>query len=576
MPVCFKTTASMTLLLTLTACQSLPTKEKSSPQVQSIFAPSSASDPLNVRAEADYHFIQGDVLSREGKPARAIEHFEKVAKLDPQSAAVFLRLSSEYQKVHKIDQALLSAEKAVEKDPKNVEAHFTLGGLYSTEKAYDKAIAQYNIVLRLQPKNSDAALNVGSLYAIQKDYKKAEQTFNSLLKDPSFELPHLAHYYTALMRLEQKAPRYEMIAENDFKKSLKAKPDFDDALLSLADLYMHQKNPAKAMALCLEFQKKEKFNAKVSDFIAQTYIENNDMEKAYEQLDYIASHSESGQDAEMKMALILIKSKRYTQATEKLNDILAKSPSSDSARYYLAAVQEESGDAASAIREYTQIPSSSEHYPEAMEHAAFLLKKQGKINQALALTAKALKTNADAQTYIIHASLLEGKADHVGAAKTLEEGLSKFSKNAELRFQHAITLDRLGKKDAMIAQMKKVLEIAPDHVQSLSYLAFTLAERNQDLTTAEKLARQASALAPQDGYVLDTLGWVLYKQKNYSESVEVLEKAHQYQPLASIIAEHLADAYLMHSQTDKAKAMYNKAAGLTTDVTRANKIRSKL
>jgi tetratricopeptide (TPR) repeat protein len=566
----------MTLLLTLTACGSMPTKEKSSKQVQSILAPSSVSDPLNVRAEADYHFIQGDVLSREGKSMKAIEHFEKVVKLDPTSAALYLRLSTEYQKVNKNKEAILNAEKAIEKDAKNVAAHFALGGLLSAEKSYDKAIEQYNIVLRVQPKNSDAALNVGSLYAIQKDYKKAELYFNSLLKDPNFELPHLVHYYIGLMKLDQKAPQYEMAAETAFKKSLKVKPDHEDALLSLANLYLYQKNPGKAVALCQEYQKKEQFSAKVADLIAQTYIDNGEFDKAYEQLDYTAAHSENTLDAEMKMALILIKSKRYSQATEKLGEILTKNPQADQARYYLAAVHEESGDKKNAIREYMLIPQSSEHYPEAMAHAAFLLKGLGKINQALNLTTQGLKTKADPQLYIMHASLLEAKADYTAATRILEEGLSKYSKNTELRFQHAIMLDRLGKKDAMMAQMKKVLEIAPDHVQSLSYLAFSLAERNQNLSDAEKMARQASELAPQDGYVLDTLGWVLYKQKNYSESVKVLEKAHEYQPLASIIAEHLADAYLMHSQTDKAKAMYNKAAGLTTDMTRANKIRSKL
>jgi Tfp pilus assembly protein PilF len=72
------------------------------------------------------------------------------------------------------------------------------------------------------------------------------------------------------------------------------------------------------------------------------------------------------------------------------------------------------------------------------------------------------------------------------------------------------------------------LAIEPDHVQSLSYLAFSMAELNQTLPEAEKLARHASELAPKDGYVLDTLGWVLYKQKKFSESIKVLEKAHQY------------------------------------------------
>jgi tetratricopeptide (TPR) repeat protein len=259
-----------------------------------------------------------------------------------------------------------------------------------------------------------------------------------------------------------------------------------------------------------------------------------------------------------------------------LNDILAKFPKADAARYYLAGVQEESGNVENAINNYLLVPETSQHFSESIVHAAYLLKGQGKINQALAVTAKGLTPKADSQLYIMRAQLLNAKSDYLGAARLLEEGLTKFSKNTEMLFQHAIMLDRLGKKEAMIDQMRKVLEIAPDHVQSMSYLAFSLAELNQHLADAENLARRALELAPQDGYVMDTLGWVLFKQKKFSESITVLEKALQQQSNASVIAEHLADAYSMHSQTEKAKEMYKKAVSLTTDEVRANKIRNKL
>jgi Tfp pilus assembly protein PilF len=128
----------------------------------------------------------------------------------------------------------------------------------------------------------------------------------------------------------------------------------------------------------------------------------------------------------------------------------------------------------------------------------------------------------------------------------------------------------------MIAQMKKVLEIEPDHVESMSYLAFSFAELNQHLAEAEKLARRALELQPTDAYVLDTLGWVLYKQNKFAESIQVLEKAYAYQSSASIIAEHLADAYVMQSRGEEAKGMYTKAIDLAANEARAIQIRSKL
>lgn len=495
-----KTTVGIALLLTLSACASSATKEKT-PSLTSI-------TPLDGRAEADYQFIMGDLLSREGKSAKAAEHFEKVAALDP-AAAVYVRLSAEYQKIDKLEEAIVNAQKALEKDPKNLTA----------------------------------MLYLGSLYANTNDLKKAEQYFNALLNNPNYETPYLVHYYMGVMYSDQKGTQYATATENAFKKALKLKPNFEDALIGLANLYLKQNHSAKALALCSDYQTRQGYSRNVADMIAQINIDKGDLDKAYGQLDYISGKSEGSLDAEMKMALILIKSKRIQPAIAKLNEIIAKYPDADSARYYLAAVYEQNGSADNAIREYMLVPPSSAHSSEAIAHAAYLLKEQGKINQALALTTQELKIKSDPQVYMMHASLLDAKSDYLGAAKSLEEALKKYSQNTEILFQHAIMLDRLGKKEAMIAQMKKVLEIAPDHVQSMSYLAFTMAEQNQNLAEAERLARHASELAPQDGYVLDTLGWVLFKQKKFTESIKVLEKAYAYQPSADIIAKHLADAY---------------------------------
>lgn len=572
-----KTIASMTLLLILTACGSLPAKKTPiNHRVQNLVIPSSVSDPLNIRTEADYNFILGEVYSREGTSARAIELFEKVLAMDQNSPTVHMLLSAEYLKIDKMTEAIFHAKQAVHKDPKNIEMHLFLGGLYSEEKLYDKAISQYNIVLRLQPKNDEAPIYIGSLYVDKKDYKKAEQYFKSLLKNPNYETPHMAHYYLGLTHLAQEGAKHSLAAESAFKNSLKLKPDFEDAVISLANLYLQQSHRSKALSLCLEFQKQSPFNRNVADIIAQTYIKSGEFDKAYEQLEFIADN-EASLEVQMKMALILIEQKRFDLAASKLKELVTKSPTSDTARYYLAAVYEETGAVENAIHEYMLVSPSSEHFSEAIVHAAHLLKGLGKLNQALDITKKGLKTKADQpQVYTMYASLLDAKSDYLEAARVLEEGLTKFSQNTGLLFQHALMLERLGKKDVMVSQMKKILTIEPNHVQSMNYLAFTLAELNQHLPEAERLARRALELEPTDGYVLDTLGWVLFKQKKFSESVQVLEKAYGYQSSASIIAEHLADAYSMRSMTEEAKAMYNKAVDLATDETRASQIRSKL
>lgn len=560
------TAGSLALMMTLTACATSPSKQQntlaSSPK--NIFSPV-ASDSLSERMQADSLFIEGDVYSREGKTKRAIELFEKVAVLDPSSPYVHIRLAAEYFKMNKNAAAIKNAEKAIQKEPTNIEAHLLLGGLHSADKDYERAISQYRKVLELQPRDTEAALYLGSLYTELKDYKKAVLYFQSLLQNPEYKSPHLAHYNLGLMYANQSGEKYQVQAQNQFKKALTLNPGHTDSVMSLARVYLDQRRHSKALSLCLDFQE-QRFSSRVANFIAQIYMENGDSTKALEQYELIAENSEPTLEIQMKIALILIEQKSFHLAAVKLKDILEQNKSADGARYYLAAVQEQNGELKEALRNYMLVSAKSEHFSQAVVHGAYLLKGMGKINQALDITTKGLSAKADKpQVYVMHASLLEAKADHRGAASILEEGLSKYSKNVELLFQHALVMEQLGKKTEMMKQMKKLLEIEPDHVQSLSYLAFSMAEMNQYLFEAEKMARRAVELQSTDAYVLDTLGWVLFKQNKFSDAIKILEKAHALQPDVSIIAEHLAEAYAKLAMTEKAKAMYKVAAGLTKD-----------
>lgn len=558
------TTGSLALVMTLTACQSLPTKEKTATpqQALNIFTPST-SDSLSDRMKADSLFIEGDVYAREGKTARAIEIFEKVALLDTTSPYIHIRLAAEYFKLNQDTKAISHAEKALQKDPKNVEAFLLLGGLYSADKKYDLAIAQYNKALELQPGDVEAPLYLGSIYTELKDYKKAEQFFKMLLKNPDYKTPHLVHYNMGLMHASQSGARAQAAAEVQFKKALSLRPWHTDSVLSLATIYLEQKNPDKALSLALDFQEHQHFSSSVADLIAEIYVKKGQSEKALEQFEFISENSNPTLESQMKMTLLLIEQKQFARAAAKLKAIVAKYPSADGARYYLAAVQEQNGDLDSAIRNYMAVSAKSEHFSQAVVHAAYLLKGMGKINQALVVTEKGLKTNADKpQVYTMHASLLGAKADYLGAARTLEQGLTKHSQNVELLFQYALAMDRLGKKEEMMAQMRKVLDVEPDHVESLSYLAFSMAELNRHLPEAEKMARRALELQPKDAYVMDTLGWVLFKQNKISDSIKILEQAYQAQSTDSVIAEHLALAYAKHDLTEKAQVMHQIAAAL--------------
>ncbi len=582
------------LVLTLSACASFQSESDKAVYHDSAFNdlnrapasltpptpssdPSSSLDPVYLRTQADYYFSLGETYSLNSDHKKSIESFKMTLSYDPNSPTVNMRLAAEYLKVGMFSEAVSQAEEAVKKDANNVDAHLLLGGLYSSLKFYPKALEQYQDVLKLSPKNTDAPLYIGAVYSEQKQYDKAVKYFESLLKNSEYSSPYLAHYYIGRVRSEQSEKKYQQAAEDAYKASVKEKPDFAESVLALGALYTKRDKEKAAVALYKNFQKDYGPNNKIAEVLAQAYIEQESYDLAYEQLEYIEASSDEALNVKMKMALILIEQKKYEKATAKLEEILKDVPESDKIRFYLAAVYEESNQFEKAYEQYRKILPPSQFYAEATVHSAYILKNKKQTNEAIVLMEAAIKERNDLpQLYAMYASLLDDKGDYKKAVDVLGGAVEKFADNAQLRFYFGTMNDRLGHKDIVVSEMQKVLEIDPNHVQGMNYLAFTWAEQGVHLSDAEKLARRAMTLEPQDGYVLDTLGWILYKQGKLGESVKMLEAAFKYQSTVSIIAEHLGDAYYKQSLVEKAKKMYKRAVDLETDNQKVHEIKEKI
>ncbi len=536
----------------------------------------STIDPLYMRTQADYHYSVGEALSMEGHRQKAIEAFKMTLLYDAESSAVRLRLAAEYLKAGMVTEAVEQANEVAKKDGKNIEAHMLLGGLYSTMKLYPKATEQYETVLKLDPNNNEAPLYLGAVYSEQKLYDKAVRYFESLAKKPDYPNVHLIYYYMGRVRLDQPEVKFQKAAEQAFKKSLEAKPGFADAAIALSALYSREKKEKESTDLLVRFQKNQGPNTRVAEILAQFYMEAGKYDEAYEQLEYLEG-ADDALNVKLKMALILIEKKIYDKATTKLEEILKEAPESDKIRFYLGAVYEETKFEEKAIVQYRKIPSGSRFYSDAVTHAAFLLKNRNKIDEGIKILEKAIADKkGQPQVYSMYASLLEERGELTKALSVMQNAVKTFPEEAQVHFYYGTLQDKTGEKDDVVATMQKVLELNPNHIQGLNYLAYTWAEKGENMDQAEALARRALKLEPKDGYVMDTLGWILFKEGQLDESIKILEGAYKSQPAVGIIAEHLGDVYYKKTLTDRALKMYNKALNLETDPKRIEELRQKI
>ena len=162
------------------------------------------------------------------------------------------------------------------------------------------------------------------------------------------------------------------------------------------------------------------------------------------------------------------------------------------------------------------------------------------------------------------------------AIKIYENIIREYGDNNRILFMYASSLNKVGKWNKARNILMKILKKNPEDTYTLNYLAYSLALKNQELKLAQDFIKKALSLDPNNGFFLDTLGWVQYKRKDFISSVFYLEQSVIILPKSSEVMDHLGDCYLMLGRTTEAIYEWKKALKYETDFTTISLIKAKL
>jgi tetratricopeptide (TPR) repeat protein len=580
----------MALLLSLTtACGTLtsrgnfkdsvlsnlnPAPETMSPPT---FSPDGTVDATYLQNRADYHFTMGEAKSLEYKHDRAVEEFKLALLYDPDSVYVRKRLAEEFVKLGLHTEALEQAEVVVAKAPADEDGRLLLARLYTSLRMYDEALKQYLFVTDKNPDNREAPVFIGAILAEQQKYDEAVAHYERFIANPR-HVEVRANFYLYIGQIQsERGAEFADKAEAAFSEALRLKPEDAEIVTALAKVLHERGKDQKAIRLLESYQDKFGPERRVANSLSRAYLEAEEYEKAYRQLEYLEGFDQRNLNIKFRLALLLIEMKKFKSAVERLEEILSTSPELDKIRFYLGAVYEELDDHDQAIKHFSLISAASAYHTEAIVHVAHLHKQKGNYGQAIEIIKGAIEKRPDTpQFYAFYASLLDEKRDYDAAVDMLTSAVKRFPSNTQLRFFLGSMHDRRGEVEKTIENMKLVIEQDQSHVQALNYLAYTYADNNRNLPEALQLSLRALELQPDDGYILDTVGWVHYKKGQYAQALKYLEAAFQAKSDEAIIAEHLGDVYYRLQMNEKAKSMYRRAIAVEKDVDKAQKIREKL
>jgi tetratricopeptide (TPR) repeat protein len=173
-------------------------------------------------------------------------------------------------------------------------------------------------------------------------------------------------------------------------------------------------------------------------------------------------------------------------------------------------------------------------------------------------------------------SLYRKAKEYPKAIQAMEQVIVLDPKNDQAYFQLGALYDENKNKEKSIANMKRAIELNSQNAPALNYLGYTWAEMGVQLDEAEALIQRALKIEPNDGFYIDSLGWVYYQKGDYPKAVEHLERAVEITVDDPTIMEHLGDAYEKAGRPDRAIARYREALKKTTESDQVKRIREKV
>ncbi|MDP3585419.1 MAG: tetratricopeptide repeat protein [Thiobacillus sp.] len=268
------------------------------------------------------------------------------------------------------------------------------------------------------------------------------------------------------------------------------------------------------------------------------------------------------QNAEISLAagLLSFQMGDHAAARDLLTRTLEFSPrDADIVQYYLGQVAEQMKQPEAALAHYDEVQSGNYLVPARARQAA-LLARVGRSDEARALLAATRGENDAQNVRLIQAQaelLRESKASEA-VYEMLSEGLKRYPDSAELLYDRAMAAEKLDKLDVLEADLRRVIVLRPDDAQAYNALGYTLADRTDRLAEAIVLLDKALALAPEDPFILDSVGWAQYRSGNLARAQEYLERAYKVRPDPEIAA-HLGEVLWARGQRDEAGKLWQSS-----------------
>lgn len=631
-------------------------KQATAPASSNAASPTNTEPRKPNKADAYYHYSMAHIYEelatmygRTEYATKAIDEYRAAIENDPNSAYLNAGLAELYAKTGRIRDAVVEAQEILSKNPNNVDARKLLGRIYlrslgdtqtgaQSQEMLKRAIEQYEAIVRLEPNVVDNHLLLGRLYRLNNDTAKAEGEFKSAVKlDPTSEdaVTTLAYLYNekgdgkkaaeilnGVPAKDRSSKLYSALGftyeqEKDYKKAIDAykeavSQDSDnlDAMRGLAQNLMNDGQIEPALTQYKQIVDADPQDPQSYMRIAEIYRRTGRFGPAMDALKKAQLYVQDSLEVPYNMAVIYQSEGKYDEAEKILTDLVQKTEKTNGT--YTSGEQNNrsvflerlgglyrdtnrtqqavdtfkkmltlGGD--NAVRGYQEIVETyrdAKQWKDATATAQEAVQKfpnerslkltlaaqladTGQADQAIKETKSLLNgSGEDREVYLNLGNMYMRQKRWQEAEEALNKALALSTKPEEkdyVNFVMASAAERQKKYDEAEIQFKKLLANDPNNGMVLNYLGYMLADRGVRLDEALGYLKRAVQLDPQNGAYLDSIGWAYFKKGDYVLAEENLRRATERIGTDPTVQDHLGEVYARTGRLKLAAVAWERA-----------------
>jgi tetratricopeptide (TPR) repeat protein len=517
--------------------------------------------------------------------------------LSAYTMGVFLLESGRPQKaIPHLERAWQSSGNDEQIGNKLCEAYFRAGDLRSCGRTID-------VLLELNEQNDVALLFKARISYFRGEEEKALEYLDKLrsFSEPSFEVERLVariqlelgRYedamasYKKAIRIDSSYPvvhyRYGLLlrrsdrreeAEQAFKDAIELQPLFSEAVIEYAEMLIEDQRFEEAEAALVHLLEQDGEFQDALVMTANLYAEQGRYDEAIQLLEEDVAKDTLPRDGILLLGRLYYEAEDFAHALEIFKGVFNDGPRTPEMARVLGELSLKSGEADSALVFYESAielePDNYRNYlelffatsPRFNEEGAFVIELSDEERTDLLDKAAARVTAEDFDGLYVLGVSHQAVDDYEQAGRFFAQALELRPDDDRVTLNLAGALERTGEYEKAEPLLARLHERKPDDPTICNFYGYLLALMASRLDVAEQLVRTALKHEPDNGYYVDSLGWVYFNRGEYEKAVIELEKASRLVQDDPVILEHLGDAYQSLKRFREALAAYERSMGL--------------